>query len=445
MSALWLTVAFAVGLAIGGVVSWILRNERIRALSEQLDDERENADERIRSVRQTEEQVREMVKAIGADLLASTRGELSKANAQQLESASEKAKLDLDHRKDAIAKVVEPVKEQLTKLEQQITKLDKARGEDKGRIETLITSLNETTSKLTAQTNELSTRMRGTSSRGQWGQIQLRRVVEMAGMMEHVHFAEQRSIEGQDGQRLRPDLVVDFAGDKELGVDAKNPAADLIRRADSAESEAERSGLLKEYSKGVKKHVDELAGREYAAALRNSLDFVVLFLPSEDLIAAAIAGDAGLAEYAMSKRVLITTPTTLLALLYAVAYGWQQEAVAASAREIADLGKTLHERIAKLSDQIMGLGGSFKTAITKYNNLVSSFNNTVPAAREFSRLGAGSSSQIKTPRVMDDDVKEHRQLKGLDLSAYEATGTAGPDVTEELGISDLEDGFDAEP
>jgi DNA recombination protein RmuC len=247
--------------------------------------------------------------------------------------------------------------------------------------------LTETGEKLRTETGALVTALRKPNTRGQWGQMQLRNVVELAGMVRHCDFAEQASLTGDDAA-LRPDLVVKMPGGKHVVVDAKAPLQGVLD-AYEARDEDERERHLRDHARLLRKHVRQLADKAYWAGLDSTPDFVVMFLPGEHLYGAALEADPALIEDAMARRVLIATPTTLLALLRAVAYGWQQERVAESAQAISDIGRELHNRLVKLSGLLATLGTKLNGAVRAYNETIGSYEARVlPGARRFAEHGA---------------------------------------------------------
>jgi DNA recombination protein RmuC len=261
------------------------------------------------------------------------------------------------------------------------------------------------------------TALRKPNARGQWGQMQLRNVVELSGMIRHCDFVEQSSLAG-DERTLRPDLIVNLPGGKHVIVDAKAPLQGVLD-AYQARDEAEREGHLKDHARLLRKHVKALADKAYWEGLDSSPDMVVMFLPGEHLYGAALETDPGLIEDAMARRVLIATPTTLLAMLHSVAYGWQQERVAESAQEISDLGRELHTRLVKLSTLLGTLGTRLNSAVRAYNDTVGSYEARVlPGARRFSDHGA---------------VAEGRELPQLEPVTVSARSVHASDLQLDLG------------
>jgi DNA recombination protein RmuC len=268
-----------------------------------------------------------------------------------------------------------------------LLRLDQERRESRGRLEAQLRTLADTNDKLRTETGALVTALRKPNARGQWGQMQLRNVVELAGMLQHCDFAEQSQLPGGETV-LRPDLVVNMPGGKHVVVDAKAPLQGVLD-AYQARDEDERQRHLRDHARLLRKHVKSLADKAYWAELDSAPDLVVMFLPGEHLYSAALEADHALIEDAMSKRVLITTPTTLLAMLHAIAYGWQQERVAESAQAVSELGRDLHGRLVKLSGLMATLGTRLNSAVRAYNETVGSYEARVmPAARRFEDHGA---------------------------------------------------------
>jgi DNA recombination protein RmuC len=235
------------------------------------------------------------------------------------------------------------------------------------------------------------TALRKPNTRGQWGQMQLRNVVEAAGMLRHCDFAEQSSLAG-DESTLRPDLIINMPGGKHVVVDAKAPLQGVLD-AYQARDEGEREAHLRDHARLLRRHVKQLADKAYWSRLDSSPDFVVMFLPGEHLYGAALETDPALLEDAMAQRVVIATPTTLLALLHSVAYGWQQERVAESAQAVSELGRELHTRLVKLSTLLSTLGTRLNGAVRAYNEAVGSYEARVlPGARRFADHGVVAES-----------------------------------------------------
>jgi DNA recombination protein RmuC len=400
MTALWLLI----GLAVGVAASWLALRPRLRKLSEDaerglelerellrvqkdLEHEQALAGERLRTVNDAQTRLSESFKALSAEALQASMSQLTEMARAQLQAVQVQAKGDLDKRQNAVEQLVGPIKEQLGRVDERLVQLDRERRESRGRLEAQLRTLTETGEKLRTETGALVTALRKPNARGQWGQMQLRNVVELAGMVPHCDFREQTSFANGD-TTLRPDLVVQMPGGKHVVVDAKAPLQGVLD-AYEARDEDERQGHLRDHARLLRKHVKALADKAYWGELDSAPDFVVMFLPGEHLYGAALEADPSLIDDAMARRVLIVTPTTLLALLRAVAYGWQQERVAESAQAISELGRELHARLLKLSSLLATLGKRLGSTVSAYNEVVGSYEaRVIPGARRFAEHGA---------------------------------------------------------
>jgi DNA recombination protein RmuC len=400
MTALWLLIGLLAGaalvaaalrprlrsLALEAARAHQLEHDLVRAMTD-LEHERERAEERLATVRDAQERLSDSFKALSAEALQASIAQLNELAQAQLKTAQAEAKGDLDKRQRAVEQLVAPLKEQLGRVDSQLLKLDQERRESRGRLEAQLRTLAETGERLRTETGALVSALRKPNTRGQWGQMQLRNVVELAGMLRYCDFDEQSSFVA-DGSVLRPDLVVRLPGGKHVIVDAKAPLQGILD-AYEARDEEERAQHLHAHARLLRKHVKMLAEKAYWDQLDSAPDFVVMFLPGEYLYGSALEADPALLEDAMAQRVLITTPTTLLALLRAVAYGWQQERVAESAQAISDLGRELYTRIVKLSSLLGTLGNRLNSTVKAFNETVGSYEHRViPAARRFEDHGA---------------------------------------------------------
>jgi DNA recombination protein RmuC len=400
MSAAWLLI----GLLAGAGATFALLRARLKGLTHDagraaalerelvranadLEHERALAQERLATLADAQERLSTQFKALSAEALQSSMGQLAELAKAQLQATQAEAKGDLDKRQQAVEQLVAPLKDQLGRVDSQLVKLDQERRELRGRLENQLRTLTETGEKLRTETGALVTALRKPNARGQWGQMQLRNVVELAGMVRHCDFVEQASIPG-DESALRPDVIVSMPGGKHVIVDAKAPLQGVLD-AYEARTEEEREGHLRDHARLLRKHVKLLADKAYWAQLETTPDFVVLFLPGEHLYGAALEADPALIEDAMARRVLIATPTTLLAMLRAIGYGWQQERVAESAQAISDLGRDLYGRLQRLSGMLATLGTRLNSTVRAFNETVGSYEARVlPGARRFAEHGA---------------------------------------------------------
>jgi DNA recombination protein RmuC len=438
MQAVWL----AIGVIIGAGIVLVALRGRLRGLGAEasrageldraldkargdLTHERELAQERLANLAEAQTRMSESFKALSAEALQSSMGQLAELAKAQLQAAQAEAKGDLDRRRDQVAQLVAPIREQLTRVDGQLTKLDQERRSSHVRLESQLRSLGEHGERLRVETSALVTALRKPNTRGQWGQMQLRNVVESAGMMRHCDFAEQASYPGDD-VTLRPDMVVNLPGGKQVVVDAKAPLQGLLD-AYEARDEAEREAHLRDHARLLRHHVKQLADKKYWARIDASPDIVVMFLPGESLLGPALDADPDLLRDAMAQRVLIATPTTLLALLHSVAYGWQQERVAESAQAISELGRELHSRLLKMSTMLATLGTRLNGTVKAYNEAIGSYEARVlPSARRFSDHGAvPEDSEIPE---LEEVGSRARTVQAAELRLDVGTGRVEDDV-----------------
>jgi DNA recombination protein RmuC len=337
--------------------------------------------ERIRTLRDGHQHMSESFKAMSAEALEASAKQLSELAKAQLQASNNEAKGELEKRQQAVEQLVKPLQLQLERLNDERTRSG-------AQLSSQIKTLVEAQERLRHETGALVGALRRPNSAGQWGQMQLRRVVELAGMLDHCDFKEQASYAGEDDRTLRPDMVINLPGEKHIVVDSKAPPVEHLIAAQAAADDETRMRHLRSLSTALRAHVKELGDKRYWSSLDSTPDFVVLFLPGEYLYGAALEADPGLMEAAMTKHVLIATPTTLLALLHSAAYGWQQERLADEARLVAELGRELHGRLAKLSGYIANVGTRLNSTVDAYNKAVGSYEARVlPSARRFADHG----------------------------------------------------------
>lgn len=306
-------------------------------------------------------------------------------------------------RAQTVDALVEPIHAQLRRVDEQLAALDRDRAHARGALEQQIRQLVESQDRLRGETGALVAALRQPQARGRWGELQLRRVVELAGMVEHCDFAEQASVDTGDGV-LRPDLVVHLPGGKHVVVDAKAPLHAFLT-AYEARDETTRTRALADHARLLRTHLRRLSAKSYWAQFETAPDFVFLFLPGEHFHAAALEADPSLLEEGVRQGVLIATPTTLIALLRAVAYGWRQETVADSARAVAELGRELHARLGTFASHLDRVGTRLRGAVGAYNEAVGSFDARVlPSARRFEDYGVVSAqraAELPVPAPVD--------------------------------------------
>jgi DNA recombination protein RmuC len=355
---------------------------------------RENLEEQRKMLEQARGQLTDAFRAAASDALGkSSQQFLELANAK-FEALRGDTAGDLELRKIAIEGLIGPLETSLSQLNDRITQVESSRQEAYGELRGQLQMLAQTNKELRQETGTLVNTLKQPQVKGRWGELTLRRAVELAGMVSHCDFVEQVSIETESA-RLRPDMIVRLPGGKSLVVDAKVPLHGLMAAA-AAENEADRELALNEHARLVRNHVQQLSAREYWKQFDASPEFVVLFVPGESFFSAALERNPTLIEDATEKRVVLASPTTLIALLRAVAYGWRQEALAENAAEISALGRMLHERLATFAEHLGDAGRGLEKANEAYSKAVRSFNTRLmPSASKFQELGVGTTKEIE--------------------------------------------------
>lgn len=376
-----------------------LRQERAR-LETVLSEERRAAEEKVALLAEVERRFREAFRTLSAEALVSNNQAFLDLARAALGEYQEGARGDLAARQQAIERALEPIREALARMDDAVRTVEKERQHAYGGLVQQVTALAGAHRQLQAETANLVRALRAPSVRGRWGEIQLRRVVELAGMVDQCDFFEQAGLEGDEG-RLRPDLLVRLPGGKTVIVDAKAPLAAYLD-ASEATDDAAREARLRDHARQVRDHMTRLGSKAYWAELPGTPEFVVMFLPGEAFFAAALQHDPGLIEFGVEHGVIPASPLTLIALLRAVAYGWRQERIAEGARHISELGHTLHERLRIFAGHLGELGRGLGRAVESYNNAVGSLERRVlVAARRFKELGAAASDDLPELPLID--------------------------------------------
>ena len=350
-----------------------------------LASERRNTEEKLRLLAEASEELKAQFKVLAAAALESNNSNFLQLAKTTLQNYQTQAAGELAQKEQAVKNLVDPIARSLTEMSQQIQGLEQARSQAYGTLTTQVASLLDTQKALQAETGNLVKALREPQARGRWGELQLHRVLELAGMLEHCDFKEQESI-SNDERRFRPDVIVNLPGDKQIVVDSKAPLAAYLAALE-APDEATRSARLADHARQIRQHIDALGGKSYWAQLTCTPEFVVLFLPGEVFFRAAMDSDAELIEYGVSRKVIVASPTTLIALLKAVAYGWNQKNLAESARKISEAGKDLYKRLCTMAGHMHEMGKKLGGAVTAYDEMLRSMERRVfPLARKFPDL-----------------------------------------------------------
>jgi DNA recombination protein RmuC len=374
------------GLALGAIVAAVL----LRRGEEQR--------------RREQERMREELRTISADVLAQTSDSLAQRVAEQRQIEQERTSGELAQRAQEFKGLVAPMQEKLGRMESEIGRLERERRQAHGELAQMVRTLGDGVGTLRQETGNLVSALKRPATRGSWGEIQLRNAVEMAGMVAHCDFLEQRTIQVEGGV-LRPDMLVRLPGGKVIVVDAKVPL-DAYLAALEAEDDQARAPLVARHAKQTREHVAKLAAKGYHAQLEATPEFVVMFVPSDGIYQAALEADPALIEFGVQQQILIATPTTLIGLLWAAHYGWREERIAESAREIADSARELHRRLGRFVAPLAKVGRQLDSATAAYNEAVGSFDaRVVPQVRKIEEAGAASDREVSAPPAVETTAR----------------------------------------
>jgi DNA recombination protein RmuC len=431
MNAISLLIGLLVGAGLGALIGYLYARGHLAGQAAAADERARAAHERAVLVERAAQEkaaladgkLAEHFQALaGRALDESTRRFLEMA-AGRLEAANARAAGELDTRKAAVEHMVEPLLATLARVEAQLRETDAARAASAAALTEQVTIARQSSDELRAQTQALVTALRRPEARGRWGEMQLRRVAEMAGMDARCDFDEQVGVSTGEGTQ-RPDMVVRLAGGKNIVVDSKVSLAAYLEAAETTD-ETVREARLGAHARHLRDHVDRLAAKAYWAALSPAPEFVVLFIPGEAFLAPALEHDPALLEHAIAHKVHIATPTTLITMLRTAQYAWQQEALSENARAVFDLGHELYDRIAGMGRHMDGLGKALTSAVTSYNKTVGSLESRVlVTARKLNQLGVVD-AELGSPAPVEDTVRP--------LSAPDLITEASPELVAGAG------------
>lgn len=364
-------------------------------LSTQLQEQAKSFEQRLSLVNESKDKLKDVLKSVSFEAL---------------EKMEEKAQKEEQRREKALSDLVSPVKNSLGKLDEKMAMMEKERKGDKESLSQQMMQVLASEKDILKETKGLKDALSKPEIRGIWGEMQLKRAVEISGMMNYCDFVEQSSTE-KDGSRIRPDMLINLAGHRKIIVDAKAPLEGFLK-ALSTDSEEERKHQLERHARHLKTHIIQLSKKKYYEGFAETPEFVVLFLPSEVFFSAAMQVDASLMEYGAKSGVILATPTTLIGLLRSVAYGWKSETIAIHAKKIQTLGEELYKRLLDMSKHLHGMGKSLNTAVEGYNKTIGTFERRVlSSARKFDKLGS-LSNESKILSIEPIDV----QTRTPDLS-----------------------------
>ena len=375
--------------------------ETLARVEAQREAELKAAAEKLALLEQAKANLQDSFKALSSEALAKNNESFLSLAKAILEKYQEGAKGDLEKRQQAINKTVEPVGEALRAFNERVVKIEERRTETDAGLREKLQQLAESQLQLSRTTGSLVQALRAPQVRGQWGELQLRRTVEMAGMLNYCDFEEQSSIETEAGQRQRPDMLIRLPNERRVVVDSKVPLAAYLDAlgSDDADVQTQR---MQAHARHLREHIKSLSVKAYWTQFDNTPEFVVLFIPNEAIFSAALEQDPSLIELGVSNKVILATPTTLIALLKAIAYGWQQEAIAREAKEISALGKELYERIGVIAGHLVKLGKSLDQTVGYYNKTVSSVETRLlSTAKKFQELESVPSSDLPETKAIE--------------------------------------------
>src|SRR3990172_9794308 len=394
--------AALLGFGLGWLAARLLAQRHITELQTTLDLERKSAAEARTSIEQ-------VFAALSARALREKNQGFLQVAQESIKQFHVLARGELEQREKAVEHLVQPLREALEKTAEQMRLMENERKEAYGSLSKHLETMTQTQQLLHGETRNLVQALRRPEVRGQWGELSLKRLAELAGMVEHCDFYEQEQTDTEAG-RMRPDMIVRMPGGREIVVDVKTPLDAYLSAVEATDPEA-RKKFLEHHARKVRERVKELAAKAYWDQFKNAPDFVVLFIPGEQFLGAALDIDRDLFEDALRQKIILSTPANFIALLRTVAYGWRQESLAANAEQIRDVGEELYSRLSTFSEHLMKLGRSLNSTVADYNKTVGSFEaKLLPGARKFSEMGVGGDKALEEPERIDKAVRDVQEV-----------------------------------
>lgn len=380
--------------------------QQVRELEVKQEENQKAANEKLQLLQDAKTQLEESFKSLSAQALQSNNQSFLTLAKSQLEKFQETAQKDLSGRQDKIHEIIKPVKESLERMDQKMEDIEKSRSLSERSLQNQLTHMMETHKELRSETSSLVSALRSPQTRGRWGEMQLKRVVEMAGMLEYCDFQTQQH-HSAEGYNFRPDLVVQLPGSKKIVVDAKTPLNSYLEALEAEDPQLKKTKFL-EHARHIRKHIDELSRKAYWNQFSSSPEFVVLFLPGESFFGAALEQDPSLLEFGADQNVIVATPTTLISLLRTVAYGWQQERLAENVKNIGNLGQELYKRLSDMTQHLSRLGKSLGQSVEAYNRTIGTIENRVlVSARKMNEVNLiGNNKELEKLDPLDHSPRE---------------------------------------
>lgn len=397
-----LSLVSLISLLAGLSLGYLLTQRRLSSLKEdnislktQLQMQQMHADEKLQHMQASREQLSETFTALSSHALKSNSEQFFKLAEENFKHLQQRSHDLLQEKEKSVENLVKPIREALDKTEKQLHEMDKHSRETHGSLSRHLETMAQTQSQLQSETRNLVQALRRPEVRGQWGEMTLKRLAELSGMVEHCDFYEQEHVNTENGA-IRPDMVVRMPDGREIIVDVKTPLDAYLTAIEAADDELKQVALNR-HAKNVREHVKALASKAYWNQFKQAPDFVVMFIPGEQFLSSALDIDRNLMEDALQQKVILATPTSLVALLRAVSYGWRQEQLAHNAEQIRTVGEDLYGRLATFAEHLQKVGKSLNSGVDNFNKAVASFDTrVVPSARKFKEMGISAKKELES-------------------------------------------------